>query len=189
MFILFDSWEYTSMHPFSVKSSLIYLLSIFWLATLYTGASAVICLPAFGCGCSKGTSVKANMHTLQTALESYFVDHQRYPQSLEELVTQAKEGEYWKAFINPFKKDVEAIQEIGPEKIPLEYFTQEGRRRVGAVIILGIPFYSPSRLQKYHPQPGQVLFEPRAQGYFIYGTAYRGELIRDKGLPFTLSNH
>lgn len=46
-------------------------------------------------------AVKANMYTLQTALETYAIDHGQYPHTLKELQA-AGAGEYWKDLMNPY---------------------------------------------------------------------------------------
>lgn len=47
------------------------------------------------------SALKANMHTLQTTVETYAVDHQGvYPQTLAELYQEARAQNYWKEMIN-----------------------------------------------------------------------------------------
>lgn len=52
---------------------------------------------------AKVSSVKANMHTFQTALETYAVDWGGvYPATSAELKTAGTANNYWKEFKNPF---------------------------------------------------------------------------------------
>lgn len=51
---------------------------------------------------AKIASVKANMHTFQTVLETYAVDHGgMYPLTLDELYSEALSGNYWSDMVNP----------------------------------------------------------------------------------------
>ncbi|MEK7432809.1 MAG: hypothetical protein AABZ74_06740 [Cyanobacteriota bacterium] len=63
-------------------------------------------LAAFSCqDRAKCPSVKSNMHTFQTLLETYSVDHNgNYPKNVEELKKDATKGnnKYWKDFKNPY---------------------------------------------------------------------------------------
>ncbi len=54
---------------------------------------------------AKVASVKANMHTFQTALETYAVDWGgQYPDTVANAESQARQDGYWKEFTNPVDK-------------------------------------------------------------------------------------
>lgn len=119
---------------------------------------------------AKVSSVKANMHTLQTIVETYAVDWGGvYPDNLEGLYEESNQvgRQYWKDFNNPFT-----------------HRTGIGSR--GAVM----------EMQDYVPAEelkGMVGFAPVCKegvclSYVIYGTGETGELIQDKGKNFTLTN-
>ena len=113
------------------------------------------------------SSVKANMHTLQTTVETYAADYKGiYPENIMQLYRDAinKEKNYWKGFYNPF------THEPG---ITLES-------------VMDFKFYEP--IENYK---GFVLYDPVGippVKYYIYGTDSKGELIKDKGRIFTLTN-
>jgi len=122
-------------------------------------------------GRAKLSSVKANMHTLQTIVETYGVDHGgTYAPDLELLIQAAQSsaygGSYWKDFANPFT-------------------AQRGLGLRGALMAF----------KDYTPSPdfaGMVLFKPgegkEPTTYWIYGVDQNGELIKDKEELFILSN-
>lgn len=144
------------------------------------------------CDCSKIHTVKANMHTVQTMVETYAVDwNGHYPATVEQLYLQANSSEshYWKALVNPFTlKNTE--QQLGHglrnyRDLPiLALPTLVAENNVPAVI-LGIPLDLGGQLLR---EPGLVLYQAAVKNYFLYGLDQNGNLIRDKGRPFVLSN-
>ncbi len=122
---------------------------------------------------AKLSSVKANMHTLQTMVETYGVDHGgTYASDLDLLLKAAENnsyGSYWKDFVNPFT-------------------SQRGIGLRGAIMAF----------KDYSPSPdfaGMVLYKPgegkEPTTYWIYGVDQNGELIKDNPdneQPFMLSN-
>lgn len=122
---------------------------------------------------AKLSSVKANMHTLQTMVETYGVDHGgTYAPDLDILLKAAENnsyGSYWKDFANPFT-------------------SQRGIGLRGAIMAF----------KDYSPSPdfaGMVLYKPgegkEPTTYWIYGVDQNGELIKDNQAneqPFVLSN-
>ena len=57
---------------------------------------------------AKLASVKSNMHTFQTILETYSVDSNGYyPKNVEDLIKTATKGNntYWKDFKNPYTRE------------------------------------------------------------------------------------
>lgn len=67
---------------------------------------------------SKLSSVRANMHTMQTMVETYYVDHQRYPANLQVLKKAAIAGKYWKQFSNPLYQTEAAYLNAEPDWDP-----------------------------------------------------------------------
>ena len=60
-------------------------------------------LPTLACQCSsKTSSIKANIHTLQTMLETYAVDWGAYPRHIRSLRQEAIARGYWREFKNPY---------------------------------------------------------------------------------------
>lgn len=60
-----------------------------------------------------GSSLKENMHTFQTMLETYAVDHEGvYPQNISELIIEAKSskyGSYYKKIMNPLDAKLQGL--------------------------------------------------------------------------------
>ena len=122
---------------------------------------------------AKISSVKANMHTLQTMVETYAVDFGgKYPRNITELKNEAQKLSYWKDLANPFTKNT-------------------GIGKDGSLLDYGV-------YQSYKPHPefkGLVIYQPIWKGkeggyvnYKIYGCSADGTLIQDKGTVFLLTN-
>ncbi|MGV3526373.1 MAG: DUF3352 domain-containing protein [Candidatus Sericytochromatia bacterium] len=111
------------------------------------------------------SSLKANMYTLQTIVETYGVDAEGYyPASLEELQTTAEENDYWKELTNPMDEEQGTL-------ISMEAF-ENGEGMPGQVV------YAPET-----NEDGQV------ERYRIFGIGADGELIvGDDDSPFELNN-
>lgn len=63
---------------------------------------------------AKVASVKANMHTFQTALETYAVDWGgQYPTTVALAKQQAELDGYWKEFVNPIDKSLNSLTPVG----------------------------------------------------------------------------
>lgn len=122
----------------------------------------------YGSG-EKLSSVKANMHTLETIVETYAVDYGGvYPSNLSALRYEAKRPgrEYWKEFTNPL---------TGKSGAHLSYDD-----------------FVPTDIAD-PAQAGQVIYAPVTScgpivSYYIYGLAKDGTRIQDKGHDLTLSN-
>lgn len=136
------------------------------------GIGAAIALPNFvgAQDRAKMSSVKANMHTFQTLLETYAVDYGGvYPENVEELYKEASSpsedyAPYWKDFNNPY------TSETGEGQSYDDYSAmKDGKGRPGMV------YY-------------QVIDEDKTR-YKIWGTDKDGNLLKDKGEPFVLSNY
>lgn len=123
------------------------------------------------------SSVKANMHTLQTIVETYAVDWGGvYPADVEALKIEATQAgrEYWKEFTNPFS---------GQSGEGLSYgdATHVWLQKQGGI------------LRPHEDEAGLVLYAPvkDCRGiikYFIYGLDKKGQTVKDRGRDFVLSN-
>ncbi|MBF2053370.1 MAG: hypothetical protein IGS03_07890 [Candidatus Sericytochromatia bacterium] len=51
---------------------------------------------------AKISNLRQNMHMMQTMVETYYADHQRYPANSQVLKQAAIAGKYWKQLENPF---------------------------------------------------------------------------------------
>ena len=110
---------------------------------------------------AKVASVKANMHTYQTALETYAVDWGgQYPATETGARTDSTDnnGNYWKDFTNPIDQG-------------LASFTSTANQNAvaGAAGMVGYDAVNTTT-------------------YYIYGYDKDGNLIKDKGRVFTLGN-
>ncbi len=114
---------------------------------------------------ARRSSVKANMHTLQTLVETYAVDSEGvYPENLDDLQQAAEKMDYWRVTINPFDAESPSMS---------DYQTyQPGPDFIGRV------FYEP-----VYDSSGQIT------SYKIYGADEQGQLIQDKSGLFFLSNY
>lgn len=121
------------------------------------------------------SSVKANMHTLQTLVETYGVDWGGgYPSNMKSLKQEAVVvgREYWKEFTNPFSGV------SGSGKSYMDYRTYK---------FYTIPQRSLAGMVLYQPLPP----DPKSKeivNYRIWGCDENGKLIQDKGQDFYLSN-
>lgn len=118
--------------------------------------------------CSKNSSVKANMHTLQTMVEQYVQQNGRYPQNLNQLYQAAKHSQpvYWKEFTNPYtgKQGMTATMLEYSETSEPSYYD-----------LLGIRFYLHNRYM------GRVAYKPVGpKVYRIYGFG-GSNMLHNKG--------
>lgn len=155
---------------------------LLWLGII-TGSLFVgtcMMLPSYigtgGGGGGKVSSVKANMHTLQTLVETYALEWQgQYPASLAILKADAMAAnkDYWKEFANPV---------TGQSGLHLSYDNilriqlQNGQFRSPTPHDAGLVLYAPVQSK------GKIL------RYFIYGLDKTGKPLIEKGRNFTLSN-
>ncbi|PKL76571.1 MAG: hypothetical protein CVV27_09625 [Candidatus Melainabacteria bacterium HGW-Melainabacteria-1] len=115
---------------------------------------------------AKVSSVKANMHTMQTIIETYAVDWGGvYASNVSGLKSEAEVAgrEYWKEFNNPFS---------GQSGTALSYDDFAAGGLAGGT-------------------PGMTLYEPNSAPvtkYWVYGLDKAGNAIQDKGRNFYLSN-
>ncbi|MFN8673289.1 MAG: hypothetical protein U0457_14555 [Candidatus Sericytochromatia bacterium] len=143
-----------------------------------------LALPNFiSCGDRpKSTSVKSNMHTFQTIVETYSVDYPGlYAKNVENLNKASKtaSNKYWKDFNNPYTGKT-------GKGISYDNFDKN--------IILDEQGWYNYFFPKKYPA-GMVYYDPVIDGknitkYYIYGSYANGKLIRDSnGMLLTLSNN
>lgn len=131
----------------------------------------------------KASSVKANMHTFQTILETYFVDASgNYPKNVEELYKFANSGKtpYWKDFKNPYKGTTgKGISFDNFSEINKKFYWNKLTHKFELIPKVGIVYYA------------HVFTNGIYSKYFIYGTEKNGEVFFDSQTnePFTLSNN
>lgn len=128
------------------------------------GIGVAAALPNFSGSCSRSpiSSVKANMHTLQTIAETYAVDWGgQYAPTVQVLKQEAEKGKnaYWKDFTNPFS---------GYSGLEKSYANESDAKSEGFVT--------------YEP------IAPHFTHYFIYGYDKKGQRVQDKGQDFFLTN-
>lgn len=124
------------------------------------------------------SSVKSNMHVLQTVVETYGVDWGgTYAKDLTALQKEATKGTYWKDLTNPY------TQKTG--------LATKANHFQGSMMEYAV-------YKNYKPSPqfsGLVLYEPiidpkskTVTHYRFYGCDVNGALIMDGEEPFTLYN-
>lgn len=124
---------------------------------------------------AKVSSVKANMHTLQTIVETYAVDWGGvYAPNVLGLKQEATVAgrDYWKEFTNPF---------TGTSGSGASYSDTTGFTFTTSSVSGG----------GGSTKAGWVLYDPGAAPivkYFVYGLDKSGNTVQDKGRNFTLSN-
>ena len=181
-----------------MKQLLMYGQSYFYLLIYFFNA---LTLSAHACSCgAKVSSIKANMHTLQTAVETYAVDwNGRYPGSVQELMLEAKAKAYWKEFHNPYSAEVglslsfDDLNSRRKGKQKNYYLSKTIRFYVLGIPVEfeGGPFFIPlAAVPSSHTKnPGMVIYEHLPNNHYgIYGLDKTGEFIQDKGQNFVLSN-
>ena|SRR3990167_2234921 len=119
---------------------------------------------------AKISSIKANMHTVQTMLETYGVDWGgTYPTDVAQLVTESRTASnpYYKDFVNPF--------------------TSQGMGAAGATV--GNSLIDITATTTAAGNIGRTGFEDvGTTKYFLYGFDKVGAVVKDKGTAFSLSN-
>ncbi|MGE3724928.1 MAG: type II secretion system protein [Candidatus Sericytochromatia bacterium] len=119
---------------------------------------------------AKISSIKANMHTVQTMLETYGVDWGgTYPSSATALITEslAASNPYYKDFVNPFTS-----QSMGPAGATSTNSLLDITATTTAAGNIGRTGYEDVGTTKY----------------FLYGFDKVGAVVKDKGTAFSLSN-
>ena len=139
---------------------------------------------------AKLASVKSNMHTFQTILETYSVDASgNYPTNVQDIAISANSGnnKYWKEFKNPFTNvsgPVAAISHANYTKTAQTTNASFGDRANNAALP------GAGGQVGYFPVPAGAVFN----GYKIYGADKPGTAltwIKDvqSGIEFNLSNN
>lgn len=117
---------------------------------------------------AKEASLKGNMRTFQTLLETYAVDWGGvYPNNMPAFEAEGIARDYWKEIVNPY------TQVAGDEGAY--------RINIGGIIPLGQAL----------PNRGKVIYHTPIDDntrYFIYGREKRGYLLLHKGKPLLLTN-
>lgn len=130
---------------------------------------------------AKISSVKANMHTLQTLLETYSVDNGvLYPESIINLKKAAKKGNYWKEIKNPFDLASKTYMDMNfkineNNQINCDFFKKN--KIVAGMVI-------------YYPVKNKI--DNNIYSYYLYGTKREYEkidFITDGKNLFYLSNY
>lgn len=140
-------------------------------------------LPSFiSCGDYRApvSSVKANMHTFQTMLETYAVDYGGvYPKDINELRKEATKKNYWRDVKNPFKRSNKTFLDSSFFKNKIDcLYSMDGDE---IIYEAGIVIYNPIKNN-----------ENKITKYYLYGTYLKdkqnSKLIEDKGEIFYLTN-
>ncbi len=143
--------------------------------------------PVNACDCAKISSSKANMHTLQTMLETFGVDHHYYPSTVIKLEHEARNAAnpYWKDFVNPMTSQqgfLKSFADLKMHHLPAAQLKEQYAEIMGLRFLLIEPDLQANT-------SGIVLYDFVSKNkYFIYGLDKYGEFIREKGQIFTLSN-
>lgn len=139
------------------------------------------------CDCSKISTVKANMHTFQTIVETYFKYHKEYPSNIQILFKDANQPidnnyVYWKDFQNPQTK------EWGYRKSFHDYEKWLSEPKRNLEFKYGLRILKPLKNNESYIE-GMVLYKFISKSsYQILGTNKNGELVKDKNREFYLSN-
>lgn len=144
---------------------------------------------------AKISSVKANMHSFQTMVETYGVDNDGvYPKDVQTLkqaadVQTPEASAYWKDFSNPYTNQqgqglsYANLQDFLPKGVAPQDFSPENSPQHWQ--FAGLQFKNPERLR----YSGMVLYlRTGPRHYAIYGSSKDGSLIQDKGQSFYLTN-
>jgi hypothetical protein len=147
---------------------------------------------AFACDCAKISSTKANMHTLQTIVETYAVDSGGLcPDNLAKLKAQgqAPGREYWKDFNNPFTRLKGEGKSYAMLPLKNDALVPNPSANLNPFRdILGIRIYHDAFMVN-STSAGMVFYDRVSPSkYYIYGTDKTGGFIMDKGELFTLTN-
>lgn len=129
---------------------------------------------------AKISSVKANMHTLQTMLETYAVDNDGiYPKDIKELELTAKKNKYWSDYKNPYKNN--------KTNLDLDNSISNLEKTIKCI----------SFFDTYDIPAGVVLYNPifdnhkKITKYYLYGTGFYDNeriIIKDRSKFFYLTN-
>ena len=142
---------------------------------------------------------KAHMHTLQTIIETYRVEHGRYPETVEKLKKEAKNPSsapslgYWKNMSNPYtpydKNPIinasSLLKKTDTPDIEKAFETLSLFYKIG-------PVTTPFTKRSSYQQPrfdGKVIYDfSEPNRYYLYGVS-RNNILENKGAKtFILTN-
>lgn len=165
-----------------IKSKKGFTLIELMVVIVIIGILVAIALPNFIAAQdrAKVSSVKANMHTVQTVLETYAVDWGGiYANTTANLKTEATTKKYWKEFKNPFTGQG-ADTDILTDSSASGAVTLDGGA-VATALNPGVVLYDPIDTDT----TGTVSYTK----YFIYGGSKEAKVaITDKNKAFYLTN-
>lgn len=138
------------------------------------------------------SSIKANMHTLQTTLETYAVDWGgRYPQTIELLKQDAIAKRYWREINNPFRY-YDSPPPFLPEYMNLSEYQQakttlnyKGNNLSDVSDLKGLVLYNPIP---------ETTNSPNITSYELYGVDISGNYLTNdykdmNSTPFVITNN
>ena len=157
-----------------MKRLLLPILFLFWVRV-------------FPCERAKPATVKANMHSFKTMVETYAMHHGVYPENVRTLQKAAKSGDYWNSFPNPMslyqRGYGKSYLDLTPDMLDSErqeLITPRSQYFLGLRVI-------PSTITDYRPHEGLVLYQYLSEAsYRIYATGKDGILIHTDKKPFYL---
>ncbi len=174
-------WHLQQKRSKEIRSGWVFRQTVIWIgisALLYGTAYLVFLMPVPRCcGGDKVSSVKANMHTLQTMAETFFADKGRVARNLKELKKDAltSSSPYWKDFTNPYTSLITRPD----HKHPDPYLVRD------EIDLQNHPFFKEIMGFRFiikEAPIGVVSYEYQSnQNYAIYGYNRWGLKIRDKG--------
>ncbi len=167
-----------------------------------------VCFQAFSpfigpSGCAPISSVKANMHTFETLVEIYAVDHRKKTpvnvNLLKKAASHPNKNAYWKEFTNPMTNQSgfgKSYSDISKSELRLLAISPEQDidsppypKYLPRTWRCGVFGISLCQAELKHKYTGQVLYyRINDSHYLLYGVDKKGTLIKDKGELFTLSN-
>lgn len=127
---------------------------------------------------AKESMVKANMHTLQTVVETYAIDNEGSYIDLGLLQKEATAKAYWKPLKNPFTSKT-ALGSKGSVMTMKDYKAYKGKKAdLKGIVVFEALKCSYSNVSKKNS----------CLSYKIYGLDKNGEMIKNAGKLFYLSN-
>ena len=178
----------------SILSSII-LKSTKWVIFVLSGILLFLFIPdlVIHRECARLSSVKVNMSTFQTLLESYALTHEgHYPDNVLTLKSTAQTEHYWKDFTNPFTHEMgyqKSYSDLSPQVLNEIQAKNTNRLfNLKKLDLLGIRLMEDTR---HYALQGQVLYHRISEKqYRIYGTSNQDtHLIYYQGKPLVLSSH
>lgn len=146
------------------------------------------------CSCRAGIAyVRANMHTLQTRVEAYALNHSgHYPESIAVLYAAAQAKDDWQDFTSPYthqrtSKGSKILNPLDMNRWKQLTAQRTTQYRFGLRVRAMPQDAQHTAAERVHA--GSVLYDYQApNGYRIYGLDDQGKLIRDRKGYFFLSH-